>query len=89
MDIEFKIPIYPSKNHAYHGYYCADKINTAFRLNKIKKQPCEICGSLEHIEKHHEDYNNPLDIRWLCRVHHLDLHKLFRHINKQPCLELF
>ncbi len=40
---------------------------------KIKKQPCSICGD-EKSEMHHEDYSKPIEILWLCRIHHLELH---------------
>jgi hypothetical protein len=40
---------------------------------KLTKKPCEVCGS-ELVEMHHEDYSKPLEVRWLCRKHHLELH---------------
>lgn len=36
--------------------------------------PCENCGS-PRSQKHHENYNNPLDVMWLCRPCHLRLHQ--------------
>lgn len=36
-------------------------------------QPCEVCG--KKAQKHHPDYNEPLKVQWLCRKHHMDLHK--------------
>lgn len=41
---------------------------------KLKPQPCEKCGS-DDVEKHHDDYDKPLTVRWLCRPHHLELHR--------------
>jgi hypothetical protein len=35
--------------------------------------PCEICDVPG--EAHHEDYSRPLDVRWLCRMHHMWLHR--------------
>lgn len=35
---------------------------------------CESCGSRDGIEAHHEDYSRPLDIKWLCKRCHTDVH---------------
>ncbi len=37
-------------------------------------QMCEVGGCLETGERHHDDYNNPYEIQWLCRKHHKLLH---------------
>lgn len=39
-----------------------------------KKQPCEICGTIDPVEAHHPSYDDPLSVQWLCRVHHHALH---------------
>lgn len=44
------------------------------RRGKIVPEPCERCGS-ESVEAHHDDYDKPLDVRWLCRGHHMELHR--------------
>jgi len=40
---------------------------------KLKKRPCTICGNI-NVEAHHDDYSKPLEIKWLCRRHHLQIH---------------
>lgn len=46
----------------------------AVRSGKVKRLPCDVCGASES-EGHHDDYNKPLDVRWLCRKHHMELHR--------------
>jgi hypothetical protein len=41
----------------------------------IKALPCVVCGSLL-IERHHEDYNKPLEVIMLCCKHHNWQHKV-------------
>lgn len=41
---------------------------------KLAKMPCEKCGTPDS-EKHHDDYEKPLDVRWLCRACHLAEHR--------------
>lgn len=55
-------------------------INNAIRDGKLIRQPCEECG-LEPAEAHHEDYSKPSDVRWLCKTHHSEHHKLERAKN--------
>lgn len=47
--------------------------NNAIRDGRLTRQPCEVCG-LAKSEAHHDDYTKPLDVRWLCRKHHLEHH---------------
>lgn len=58
---------YPKKYHA-HGL-----INNGIRDGKIQKSPCEICGSEKSVG-HHDDYDKPLEVRWLCQAHHKQWH---------------
>lgn len=86
MGIQFKKPVYPNVNHGYIGTLCANKINQKL---KNETNPCEVCGRTEGIEKHHENYDKPFEVRWLCKRHHLDIHKIFRQIKKKNELKLF
>lgn len=51
-------------------------LRTAIRANKIKKPNlCELCKKNKKLEGHHEDYNKPLVVKWLCRQCHIKLHR--------------
>ena len=54
--------------------------NHYMRDNHLERQPCEICGS--PAEAHHDDYDKPLEVRWLCFEHHREWHK--HHDNPEP-----
>ena len=54
-------------------YKAHNMVNNAIRDNKLFKKPCEICGS-EDVHGHHDNYHEPLNIRWLCPVHHSQWH---------------
>lgn len=45
----------------------------AMRRGDIERQPCEVCGDPD-TEMHHDDYDKPLEVRHLCRPHHMELH---------------
>lgn len=38
-------------------------------------QPCSVCKSIKSIHGHHNDYNKPEEIIWLCVKHHREWHK--------------
>lgn len=50
-------------------------LNRAVRSGTVARQPCEVCGSTDHVDGHHEDYSKPLAIVWLCRRHHVARHR--------------
>ncbi len=49
-------------------------VQNALRSGKLEKQRCEVCGD-QNGHAHHEDYNKPLEVIWLCRKHHLQRHR--------------
>ena len=45
------------------------KVAYALRAGQLVPMRCEVCGSAK-TEAHHDDYDRPLDVKWLCRKHH-------------------
>lgn len=41
---------------------------------RLVRKPCVVCGETK-AQGHHEDYDKPLEVMWLCRKHHFNLHK--------------
>lgn len=60
-------------NKSRHRSTAHNKVTAALRSGVLKRQPCEICGA-EKTDAHHDDYGKPLDVRWLCRSHHIQWH---------------
>lgn len=55
---------------------CSSYANTYLNRGKIKKpEKCECCGIASAQEMHHENYNKPLEITWLCKKCHREIHK--------------
>lgn len=52
-------------------------LRNAIRDGKLIRGMCA-CGEIG--EAHHDDYSKPLDVIWLCKKHHLEIH------NKVQCL---
>jgi hypothetical protein len=47
-------------------------VERALKNGVLVPQPCEICGDVR-VEAHHEDYSQPLAVRWLCFAHHREV----------------
>jgi len=54
-------------------YKAHSAVGHALRDGRLEKKSCAICGD-SNTEAHHEDYSKPLDVVWLCRKHHLQMH---------------
>ena len=53
-------------------YKAHTMVSNAVRNGKLIPKNCEVCGDKAHA--HHDDYNKPLDVRWLCPIHHQQYH---------------
>ena len=49
-------------------------VRRAVGAGKLEPKPCERCGREDNIHAHHDDYSKPLDVSWLCPVHHRERH---------------
>lgn len=57
----------PKKSRAH------EMVAYAIKTGVLTRQPCEVCGSASDVA-HHDDYDKPLDVRWLCGSHHRQWH---------------
>lgn len=59
---------YPKKYSAHTA------VNNAVARGELTALPCEVCNDTKTVA-HHDDYNYPLQVRWLCQGHHVQWHK--------------
>lgn len=48
-------------------------IGNRIRDRKLNRKPCEVCGTTD-TQAHHINYNKPLVVKWLCHLHHQQIH---------------
>ena len=48
-------------------------VQRALNAGLLERHACEVCG-IEAVDAHHDRYDEPLQVRWLCRQHHTRLH---------------
>lgn len=62
-----------TRSRAPAKYRARSAVNNAVRDGRLVRRPCEVCSSPK-AQAHHDDYTRPLDVRWLCFVHHRTHH---------------
>jgi hypothetical protein len=55
--------------------YARMAIKNAITRGRLSRGPCETCGEARLVHGHHDDYDKPLYVRWLCPRHHADWHQ--------------
>ena len=61
------------------GAFRAQKaVEHALERGGLVKEPCSVCGAKRLVHAHHEDYRRPLDVVWLCPIHHAERHAELR-----------
>lgn len=58
-----------------HKALARGAVSNALRAGRLVSLPCWACGSME-TEAHHYDYSMPLEVTWLCKKHHWELHNM-------------
>ena len=54
---------------------CRCYANTYKRRGLLIPQPCEVPGCSRTPQMHHDDYDKPLEVRWICLRHHKSWHR--------------
>ena len=55
----------------------------AIKIGVIKKEPCKVCGAIEGIMGHHQDYTKPLEVIWFCSKHHISWHNFLSGLERR------
>jgi len=63
----------PEKQKAHRIY------SNEVKKGNIIKGSCEVCGK-KKVDAHHDDYSKPLDVRYLCRLHHMEHHSKLNNL---------
>ena len=53
----------------YDKNRCRQILHYQIEHGRITPKPCEICGNPD-TQAHHDDYQKPLEVKWLCKEHH-------------------
>ena len=67
---------YPSTPERVQKLEARKIMALAIKSGRLKRKPCLVCKKVKS-EGHHFDYTKPLDVQWLCDLHHQHLHRGF------------
>lgn len=54
-------------------YHARMAVDNAVRDGRLTRKPCEVCGTTDRVQAHHDDYSKPFDVKWLCFKHHREV----------------
>lgn len=58
---------------------CRRKTNAAIKHGQIARTPCAVCGNPKS-QVHHRNYDDHMDVEFLCAHHHSELHSKARKL---------
>ena len=90
---------YGPANHFFRGTrdddHAQNIVEKAVAKGILISQPCESCGKTgamkdgrNVVQAHHDDYNKPLEVRWLCQPCHHEWHKNHKAKAKEVLAEV-
>lgn len=65
------------------------KVRIAIKRGLLKKSPCVVCGTTYRVHGHHLDYSKPLEVVWLCSLHHCKTHSMRKDKPGRPPKNLY
>ncbi len=72
---------YHSDSEMKKKHSARDKVRKAVLSGKlIKPEACSACDDRVKLQAHHEDYDNPLEVVWLCKKCHWKLHTKYSKV---------
>lgn len=91
MGYEYKPRIWTNANYIKREKMMKHSVRKialrAVKDGRLTKLPCEYADCTQaKVEAHHPDYSQPLEVLWLCRTHHLELHKYLPTVYPQAHL---
>ena len=75
------------KNKYPKKYKCRMTTHSAIENGSlIRPDICSVCcGTDKYIQAHHDNYDRPLEVVWLCNSCHNELHKQLRDTERNLC----
>jgi hypothetical protein len=80
----------PFRQEELRRHRCHCRVNHALKKGWLKRPAhCEVFGcKVRRVVAHHDDYSKPLAVRWLCRGHHAEHHRLCKGPPPAPPIKL-
>lgn len=69
--------VYRSIRKHPHKQSARVKVNNALKIGRlVRPNICSKCSIESKVDGHHFDYSRPLDVLWVCRACHADIHRI-------------
>jgi hypothetical protein len=63
-------------------------VGRALKAGTLTREPCEVCGATSTVGHHRYGYGRPLDVAWLCGLHHGQEHLAMNRARQERANEL-